>query len=155
MIGIAVIYALIGALGSEIMTFVPKGGSPVIFTKAPSHDQSDEDPDPERESAGHVSVDSQEQDLKSDVSMSGPGLTWRNMSVTIEKNNILKGLSGYARPGDFIALCGPSGAGKTTLLRALSDTNFSGKISGQVKFGGVSPSHNFRKTTGRFILHWL
>ncbi|KAH9207271.1 ABC-2 type transporter-domain-containing protein [Leptodontidium sp. 2 PMI_412] len=148
MISIAVIYALIGAVGSEIMTFVPQGGSPVIFAKASSHGRSDKDPDPEREAAGHDSVDSQEKDLKSDVPMTGPSLTWRNMSVTIGEKNILRGLSGYARPGDFIALCGPSGAGKTTLLRALSNTNFSGKISGDVKFGGAAPSHNFRKTTG-------
>lgn len=152
MIGIAVIYALIGAVGSEIMTFVPQGGSPVAFTKDSSQERSDRDRDPEREAAGHDSDRSPEKDIKTDVIVAGPGLTWRNMSVDIGGKEILRGLSGHAGPGDFIALCGPSGAGKTTLLRALSNTNFSGEISGDIKFGGAAPSHDFRKTTGKFLI---
>lgn len=151
-ISIAVIYALLGALGSEIMTFVPQGGAPIIFTKQGRKREQVKDnnnSDPEREASSYASSDSNlAEDLKTDVLSSGRHLTWRNISVNIGEKNILRNLSGHAGPGDFIALCGPSGAGKTTLLRALSNTNFSGELVGDVKFGGAVPSHNFRKATG-------
>lgn len=36
------------------------------------------------------------------------------------KRKVLDKVSGYALPGDFISIIGPSGAGKTTLLNHLS-----------------------------------
>ena len=50
---------------------------------------------------------------------------------------ILHGMSGFANPGQFLAIMGSSGAGKTTLLNILSDRiGGSGKIEGRMTANG-------------------
>ena len=52
-------------------------------------------------------------------------LTWKgiNYSVTAKgkSTKILKGLSGFAKPGELLAIMGTSGCGKTSLLNVLSN----------------------------------
>ncbi|GKV23455.1 hypothetical protein SLEP1_g33176 [Rubroshorea leprosula] len=65
-------------------------------------------------------------------------LTWKDLWVTVssQKNGrrpILQGLTGYAEPGEILAIMGPSGSGKSTLLDALagrlsSNTHQTGQI---------------------------
>jgi len=52
-------------------------------------------------------------------------LTWEDLQVTVPNGRkgrkaILKGLTGYAKPGQLLAVMGPSGCGKSTLLDALA-----------------------------------
>lgn len=48
-------------------------------------------------------------------------LTWKDLWVTVfDGKSILRGLTGYARPGEVLAVMGPSGCGKSTLLDALA-----------------------------------
>ncbi|XP_010273011.1 PREDICTED: ABC transporter G family member 11-like [Nelumbo nucifera] len=65
-------------------------------------------------------------------------LTWKDLCVTVSDAKsgtraILQGLTGYAQPGEVLAIMGPSGCGKSTLLDTLagrlgSNTRQSGDI---------------------------
>ncbi|KAF8409400.1 hypothetical protein HHK36_005476 [Tetracentron sinense] len=63
----------------------------------------------------------------------GISLTWEDLWVTVSKGkreyrSILQGLTGYAQPGEILAIMGPSGCGKSTLLDALAgETSHLGK----------------------------
>ncbi|XP_064985970.1 ABC transporter G family member 1-like isoform X2 [Musa acuminata AAA Group] len=58
-------------------------------------------------------------------SKQGVFLTWENLWVSASdrkgrRASILRGITGYARPGEVLAIMGPSGCGKSTLLDALA-----------------------------------
>ncbi|OCL05443.1 hypothetical protein AOQ84DRAFT_390869 [Glonium stellatum] len=149
MIGIALAYLFIGAVGSEIMNFTPQGCLPLIL----AHDSK------RRKDKIGVLLDVEKiapTTSSSDVSLRSEkrlvtkhaALTWKNLTVDIGDKQILKGITGYVRRGQLTALCGASGAGKTTLLSALSQTNFAGRLGGEVLFYGKPPGAEFKKITG-------
>ena len=150
MIAIAVVYVLASLLGSEIMRFTPQGGAPIVYVKkSKKHEDSEQRvTDPEKEATTLPSSGTSSGSELHRVSHQGPALTWKDLTVDIGEKQILKGISAYLRPGDFVALCGASGAGKTTLLTALSQTNFAGQLGGDVLFGGQSLGEFFKKITG-------
>ena len=49
-----------------------------------------------------------------------PRIEWSNVSFAVSSRQILRGVSGEAKPGRVLAIMGPSGSGKTTLLNALA-----------------------------------
>jgi hypothetical protein len=51
---------------------------------------------------------------------------------------LLKGVSGFARPFEMLALMGSSGAGKTTLLDVLAFRKTLGRLSAQFALGGAN-----------------
>uniref|UniRef100_A0A2C9V597 ABC transporter domain-containing protein n=1 Tax=Manihot esculenta TaxID=3983 RepID=A0A2C9V597_MANES len=69
-------------------------------------------------------------------------LTWEELGVTVPSKKhgskwILQGFTGYAQPGELLAIMGPSGCGKTTLLDALAGRlDSSTKQTGQVLING-------------------
>jgi ABC-type multidrug transport system ATPase subunit len=132
LIAITVAYALIAAVGSEIMTFSSQGGGQIVYTRKPATAvQRGEGAQADVEKSAAVEGDN----LALKPSTGGPALAWTDFTVDIGETRVIKDISAYLRPGDFIALCGASGAGKTTLLSALSQTSSVGVVGGSVTFG--------------------
>jgi len=74
----------------------------------------------------------------------------------------LNNVSGYVRPGQLLAIMGPSGAGKTTMLNLLAGRSHNQKISGEVLINGKTITHrDFKEVTGfvtqvcRIVSHLL
>ncbi|KAF7112837.1 hypothetical protein RHSIM_RhsimUnG0188100 [Rhododendron simsii] len=66
----------------------------------------------------------------------GISLTWEDLWVTVpdakgSRRPIIQGLTGYAQPGEVLAIMGPSGCGKSTLLDALA-----GRLGANTKKSG-------------------
>ena len=77
-------------------------------------------------------------------------ISWNNLTCTIntktESRQILKGVSGYARHGEFLVIMGSSGAGKSTLLNILSNrlvNTSKTSISGEILVNCAAPDHSF------------
>uniref|UniRef100_A0A3Q7FB92 ABC transporter domain-containing protein n=1 Tax=Solanum lycopersicum TaxID=4081 RepID=A0A3Q7FB92_SOLLC len=72
----------------------------------------------------------------------GVFLTWNDLWVTVStkkggSKSILKGLTGYARPSELLAVMGPSGCGKSTFLDSLAGRlDFSTRQSGEILING-------------------
>lgn len=63
--------------------------------------------------------------------------------------DLLKGVTGFAKPFEMVALMGSSGAGKTTLLDVLSQRKTQGKTTGRVLVNGkVMASNEFKSIIG-------
>ncbi|MGV1754459.1 ABC transporter ATP-binding protein [Agrobacterium sp. CG674] len=61
-------------------------------------------------------------------------LSLSNITKSFGSNDILKGVSLEAEPGEFIALVGPSGCGKSTLLRIVAGLDHADQ--GEISLGG-------------------
>lgn len=86
----------------------------------------------------------------------GVQIDWHNICVTAggerEPVTILNKVSGYARPGELLAIMGSSGAGKTTLMNVLTRRNLSGlNVTGDISLNGVPASSDNIGKLGAYI----
>ena len=61
-------------------------------------------------------------------------ISLRDIAVSYDGEQVLKGFDLYIRDGEFVTLLGPSGCGKTTVLRTIG--GFVTPDSGEVFFNG-------------------
>lgn len=148
-----VAYVIISMIGSEVMRFTPQGGSPIVFAKKQEQANSQPgatelaDKDVERE----LPKSGGDEPKSGPAKHSSPPLTWKNLTIDIGEKRIIKGVTAYIRPGDFVSICGASGAGKTTMLKALSQINVTGEVGGELLFGNMALGQSFKKVTGQFL----
>lgn len=85
----------------------------------------------EVEITSHIPALPYPEGVKSTISSNGDTLndvflTWKDLRVTVQygktggSRSILQGVTGFAGPGEILAIMGPSGSGKSTLLDALA-----------------------------------
>ncbi|WEW56954.1 ATP-binding cassette transporter snq2 [Emydomyces testavorans] len=141
-------YIVISVLGSEIMRFTSQGGAPIVYTSR-RKSRKDQVTPVEKDVEKELSTSGFSGDEKMLPSQHhGPSLTWENLTVDIDGKRIVKGITAYIRPGDFVSICGASGAGKTTMLKALSQINVTGEVRGQMMFGGEPIGKLYKRATG-------
>jgi iron complex transport system ATP-binding protein len=73
----------------------------------------------------------------------------RNVSVSYDASEVLKGVNFELRDGEIIALLGANGAGKTTLIRAMNGTVPVSK--GEIELGGRALTRLSRREIARAI----
>ncbi|KAA8490737.1 ABC transporter G family member 22 [Porphyridium purpureum] len=69
-------------------------------------------------------------------------------STPAKYKHALHGVSGWAKPGEVLAVMGPSGGGKTTLLHSLAGRAVYGETHGQVTFNGAPRTKDTRRRLG-------
>ena len=146
-------YVVISMIGSEVMRFTPQGGSPIVYAKkkkaqAQSESQSGADGTLEKDVERELPESVADEPGFGPAKHGGPSLTWKNLTINIGEKRIIKGVSAYIRPGDFVSICGSSGAGKTTMLKALSQIGVTGEVGGELLFGNTALGQSFKKVTG-------
>jgi ATP-binding cassette subfamily G (WHITE) protein 2 (SNQ2) len=154
-------YVIISMIGSEVMRFTPQGGSPIVYVKkrkgqAQSELQSGTNGTLEKDVERELPGSGADAPKSGPGKHSGPSLTWKNLTIDIGEKRIIKGVSAYIRPGDFVSICGASGAGKTTMLKALSQIDVTGEVGGELLFGNTALGQSFKKVTGQWpaSLRW-
>jgi len=60
---------------------------------------------------------------------------WDGITYTVGRKKILKGVSGFALPGELLAIMGPSGSGKTTMIDILAMKTKRGSVGGRLFYG--------------------
>lgn len=69
-----------------------------------------------------------------------------------EPITIVKGVTGFVKPGEMCALMGASGAGKTTLLDVLAGRKTSGEVKGNIYLNRQKSSADMMKASSAYVM---
>ena len=161
-IAFTVLYILVTAIASELFAFVPSGGGVLVFEKSAKKQASRSSTTADVEKArvagdssvsgGQANRNSQDEQAIPQTTSSESVFTWSNVSYSVPsaggQRQLLREVSGYAKPGVMVALVGASGAGKTTLLNTLSQRQRIGVVSGDMLVDGRPLGREFPRVTG-------
>ncbi|KAJ3938646.1 uncharacterized protein N0V96_011376 [Colletotrichum fioriniae] len=145
LIGFWIFLALMTAVGFEI-NLHSDSGSKVLFDRRSKQKEAATKGDTEKADASATSHD------VSYMSLSKTVFTFKDISYFVRHEGkdlqLLRGVSGYVKPGQLVALMGSSGAGKTTLMDVLAQRKDSGTIEGSIMVNGKPQGISFQRTTG-------
>ncbi|KAH6623992.1 ABC-2 type transporter-domain-containing protein [Chaetomium sp. MPI-SDFR-AT-0129] len=159
-IAFAVLYLIVTALATELMSFTGGGGGALVFKRSKRTANKTKTAAPADEESGNISGGSSSTEVPSGASDSAfrsitgseRTFTWENVEYTVPTadgpKKLLNGVNGYAKPGVMVALMGASGAGKTTLLNTLSQRQTVGVVSGDMLVDGSALGNDFQRSTG-------
>lgn len=71
--------------------------------------------------------------------------TGKPFKKVAEKKVLLNNISGYAKPGELLAIMGATGAGKSTLLDVLAQRKNAGSLSGRLLVNGAVPDKFYKR----------
>ena len=71
---------------------------------------------------------------------------WRNLFFSRKGVPVLKGMSGYIKPGMCVAVIGAPDSGATSLLKVLAGRTVDGKINGDLLVNGRPPTEKVNRT---------
>ena len=97
-------------------------------------------------------------DASRDGNHVGATFTWVHLRYTVpvggdDDRVILRDVAGAARPGEVLALMGPTGSGKTSLLNALTGrTPLGGVVRGDVRVNGVARDEAFAREKTAYVM---
>ncbi|KAL0937274.1 ABC multidrug transporter [Colletotrichum truncatum] len=145
LIGLWIFFAFMTAVGFEI-NLHGDSGSKVLFDRRSRQKELARSSDAEKADSPPASPDLSSMGLKKTV------FTFKDISYFVRHGGqdlqLLRGVSGYVKPGQLVALMGSSGAGKTTLMDVLAQRKDSGRIEGSIMVNGKPQDISFQRTTG-------
>ena len=84
-------------------------------------------------------------------------VSWENLTFKVpdphnkgQIKTILHGLNGHVKPGELVAIIGPSGSGKSSLLNCIAGRNVEG-VTGAINFNNVPRPSNYARFTGYVV----
>ncbi|RAH84602.1 ABC transporter-like protein [Aspergillus japonicus CBS 114.51] len=158
------LYVVLGCIGLTIMTRESGGSHGRIFKRFKQRDEENQ-PKSTASSSGSSGSSSATQSVTEPaashalekVETDPPRkvartFTFKEVSYFVpvagKERQLLRDVSGYARPGQLTALMGASGAGKTTLLDTLAQRKNTGRITGAMRLGGAPLDPSFARSCG-------
>ncbi|KAF4821836.1 Brefeldin A resistance protein [Colletotrichum siamense] len=145
LIGLWIFFAFMTAVGFEVNLHTD-AGSKILFDRRSRQKQMARAADEEKGGSSPTSQD------VSPMSLSRTVFTFKDISYFVRHGGqdlqLLRGVSGFVKPGQLVALMGSSGAGKTTLMDVLAQRKDSGRIEGSIMVNGKPQGISFQRTTG-------